>query len=55
MGKTVADSRFTILDRDQNMVKIGGKQASLAELNPGLIDIGGVEDGFAFPGKRAIG
>jgi acyl-coenzyme A synthetase/AMP-(fatty) acid ligase len=30
------------------MVKIGGKRASLAELNQRLKDIEGVEDGFCF-------
>ncbi|OAH97461.1 AMP-dependent synthetase [Methylomonas methanica] len=42
------DGRFTVLGRDQDMVKIGGKRASLTELNRRLRDIAGVEDGFCF-------
>lgn len=43
-----ADGRFAVLGRDIDMVKIGGKRASLAELNRRLKDIVGVEDGFCF-------
>ncbi len=43
-----ADGRFSVLGRDQDMVKIGGKRASLTELNRRLQDIDGVEDGFCF-------
>nr|WP_305890982.1 AMP-binding protein [Methylomonas sp. WSC-7] len=43
-----ADGRFAVLGRDQDMVKIGGKRASLTELNRRLKDIDGVEDGFCF-------
>lgn len=43
-----ADGRFAVLGRDIDMVKIGGKRASLAELNQRLKDIAGVEDGFCF-------
>ena len=43
-----ADGCFTVLGRDTDMVKIGGKRASLSELNQRLKDIAGVEDGFCF-------
>lgn len=46
--KVEADGRFAVLGRDIDMVKIGGKRASLAELNQRLKDIAGVEDGFCF-------
>ncbi|WP_246598858.1 AMP-binding protein [Methylogaea oryzae] len=42
------DGRFNLLGRQQDMVKIGGKRASLAELNRRLKDIDGVEDGFCY-------
>ncbi len=42
------DGRFAILGRHQDMVKIGGKRASLTELNRRLKDIDGVADGFCF-------
>jgi acyl-coenzyme A synthetase/AMP-(fatty) acid ligase len=50
-----ADGRFAVLGRDIDMVKIGGKRASLAELNQRLKDIAGVEDGFCFVQKGGIG
>jgi acyl-coenzyme A synthetase/AMP-(fatty) acid ligase len=43
-----ADGRFAVLGRHLDMVKIGGKRASLAELNRRLKDIEGVEDGFCY-------
>ncbi|QPK65618.1 acyl-CoA synthetase [Methylomonas sp. LL1] len=43
-----ADGGFEVLGRRRDMVKIGGKRASLAELNRRLKDIDGVEDGFCF-------
>lgn len=43
-----ADGRFTVLGRNRDMVKIGGKRASLTELNRRLKDIDGVEDGFCY-------
>jgi len=43
-----ADGCFTVLGRDQDMVKIGGKRASLTELNRRLLDIDGVDDGVCF-------
>jgi acyl-coenzyme A synthetase/AMP-(fatty) acid ligase len=43
-----ADGQFAVLGRNTDMVKIGGKRASLAELNQRLKDIEGVEDGFCF-------
>lgn len=49
-----ADGRFSVLGRDIDMVKIGGKRASLAELNQRLKDIVGVEDGFCFVQQGGI-
>jgi acyl-coenzyme A synthetase/AMP-(fatty) acid ligase len=46
--KHEADGRFAVLGRHSDMIKIGGKRASLAELNRRLKDIEGVEDGFFF-------
>jgi acyl-coenzyme A synthetase/AMP-(fatty) acid ligase len=46
--KVEADGRFAVLGRHSDMVKIGGKRASLTELNRRLKDIAGVEDGFFF-------
>lgn len=43
-----ADGRFTVLGRQDDMVKISGKRASLSELNRRLKDITGVEDGFCY-------
>jgi acyl-coenzyme A synthetase/AMP-(fatty) acid ligase len=43
-----ADGRFAVLGRSGDMVKIGGKRASLAELNRRLTDIEGVDDGLFF-------
>ncbi len=43
-----ADGRFAVLGRDIDMVKIGGKRASLSELNQRLRNIVGVDDGFCF-------
>ncbi len=43
-----ADGRFVVLGRQHDMIKIGGKRASLAELNRRLNDIEGVVDGFCF-------
>lgn len=43
-----ADGRFTVLGRQSDMIKIGGKRTSLAELNRRLTDIEGVADGFCF-------
>ncbi len=41
-----ADGRFALLGRSEDMIKIGGKRASLAELNGRLTAIEGVEDGL---------
>lgn len=46
--KIEPDGRFAVLGRNSDMIKIGGKRASLAELNQRLKDIKGVEDGFFF-------
>ncbi len=46
--KVEADGRFAVLGRDIDMVKIGGKRASLSDLNQRLKDIAGVDDGFCF-------
>ncbi len=43
-----ADGRFALQGRDLDLIKIGGKRTSLAELNRRLTDIEGVEDGFCF-------
>lgn len=43
-----ADGRFAVLGRHIDMIKIGGKRASLADLNQRLKDVTGVEDGFFF-------
>lgn len=43
-----ADGRFAVSGRHADMVKVGGKRASLAELNRRLTDLDGVEDGFCF-------
>jgi acyl-coenzyme A synthetase/AMP-(fatty) acid ligase len=52
--KIEADGRFAVLGRDIDMVKIGGKRASLSELNQRLKDIAGVEDGFCFVQQGGI-
>jgi acyl-coenzyme A synthetase/AMP-(fatty) acid ligase len=41
----LADGRFRLLGRLADMVKLGGKRASLAALNHALLGIPGVEDG----------
>ncbi len=53
--KLEADGRFAVLGRDIDMVKVGGKRASLADLNQRLKDIVGVEDGFCFVQRGGIG
>ena len=40
--------RFRLIGRDQDLVKIGGKRASLVELTNRLLTIDGVEDGVIF-------
>lgn len=42
------DGRFTLHGRAEDIVKIGGRRASLAELNNRLLALGGVEDGIVF-------
>lgn len=39
------DGRFTLIGRDADLVKIGGKRASLAMLNAALLGVEGVDDG----------
>jgi acyl-coenzyme A synthetase/AMP-(fatty) acid ligase len=39
------DRHFDVVGRDQDMVKIGGKRASLANINRVLLEIPGVVDG----------
>ncbi len=46
--KVEPDGRFAVLGRHSDLVKIGGKRASLAELDRRLKDIEGVDDGFCF-------
>ena len=53
--KIAADGRFTVLGRHEDMIKIGGKRASLSELNRRLNDIDGVDDGFCFVQQQASG
>lgn len=44
------DGRFQLIGRVEDMVKVGGKRASLAALNRALLDIAGVVDGaFVMP------
>ncbi|WP_207538029.1 AMP-binding protein [Sabulicella rubraurantiaca] len=46
----LSDSRFRLLGRIADIVKLGGKRASLGELNRALADVEGVEDGvFVVP------
>lgn len=40
-----ADGRFRLLGRESDVVKLGGRRASLAELNRLLLAVEGVEDG----------
>lgn len=42
------DGRFAVLGRSGDLVKIGGKRSSLAELNRRLTDIEGIADGLFF-------
>ena len=42
------DGRFILRGRDSDLVKIGGKRGSLAELTNRLLDIEGVDDGVIF-------
>ena len=53
--KIEVDGRFSLLGRHDDMVKIGGKRASLAELNRRLKDIDGVKDGFCFVQSQGLG
>jgi acyl-coenzyme A synthetase/AMP-(fatty) acid ligase len=46
------DGRFAVLGRHFDLVKIGGKRASLTELDRRLKDIDGVDDGFCFVQKE---
>lgn len=50
-----AQDRFAVLGRRGDMVKIGGKRASLSELNRRLLDIEGVEDGFFYLQHSEVG
>lgn len=43
-----ADGRFTLCGRDGDLVKIGGRRASLSELNNRLLALDGVDDGVVF-------
>ena len=42
------DGSFQVLGRSVDMVKIGGKRVSLAEMNRRLTDINGIEDGLFY-------
>lgn len=46
--EVAADGRFHVLGRREDLIKIGGKRASLAELNWHLNRIAGVDDGCFF-------
>jgi acyl-coenzyme A synthetase/AMP-(fatty) acid ligase len=46
--KISANGQFALQGRDLDLIKIGGKRASLAELNRRLNDIEGVADGFCY-------
>jgi acyl-coenzyme A synthetase/AMP-(fatty) acid ligase len=51
-----ADGRFTLLGRHADMVKIGGRRASLAALNLLLQQLPGLDDGvFYLPGDDSAG
>ncbi len=43
-----ADNTFRLLGRSADMLNVGGKRASLAELNQKLLEIDGVDDGVIF-------
>jgi acyl-coenzyme A synthetase/AMP-(fatty) acid ligase len=43
-----APQHFRLLGRDADMLKVGGKRASLADLTQRLLDIDGVHDGVLF-------
>lgn len=49
------DGRFAVLGRGADMVKIGGKRGSLADLNRRLNAIEGVRDGLFHPYETASG
>ncbi len=52
----VADGRFRLLGRRTDVVKLGGRRASLAALNRTLLEVDGVEDGvFVPPGDAEPG
>jgi len=46
------NGQFALQGRDLDLIKIGGKRASLSELNRRLNDIEGIEDGFFFIQKK---
>lgn len=46
--EVAADGRFRVVGRHKDLIKIGGKRASLAELNWHLNRIAGVDDGCFF-------
>lgn len=43
-----ADNTFRLLGRSADMLNVGGKRASLADLNQKLLEIDGVDDGVIF-------
>ncbi|MGZ8247555.1 AMP-binding protein [Methylomagnum sp.] len=49
------DGRFAVLGRGADMVKIGGKRGSLADLNRRLNSIEGVRDGLLYPYETTVG
>lgn len=44
----IDDTRFRLLGRSDDMLKVAGKRASLADLNARLLAIAGVDDGVVF-------
>lgn len=48
----LGDSQFRLLGRSEDMVEIGGKRGSLAEMNKILLDTKGVLDGVVFSGDH---
>jgi len=42
------DGRFELIARPSDLIKVGGKRGSLAELNRILLEIDGIEDGIVF-------
>lgn len=48
-----APGHFRIIGRDEDLVNVAGKRASLADLNQALLRVPGVEDGVIFESPKA--